>query len=70
MDQDLARQPSPTECDGLLARLDHIEGDVRALRVPLGYTDAYYNLQVHLELVRRRVQDMRQAGDAIVSQDP
>ena len=69
VDQDLARQPSPTECDNLLARLDHIEGDVRALRVPLSYTDAYYDLQVHLELVRRRVQEMRQAGATSASQD-
>jgi hypothetical protein len=35
-----------------------------ALRVPLRYTDAYHNLRLHLELVRRRVQEMRQAGAA------
>jgi TRAP transporter TAXI family solute receptor len=62
VDHGLARHPSSTECDALLARLDHIEEDVRALRVPLSYSDAYYNLQVHLELVRRRVQETRQAG--------
>jgi TRAP transporter TAXI family solute receptor len=70
VDQDLAAQPSPTACDGLLARLHHIEDDVRALRVPLGYTDAYYNLQVHLELVRRRVEEARQAGVPPTSPDP
>jgi len=32
-----------------------------ALRVPLGYADAYYHLRVHLDLVRRRVQEMGQA---------
>jgi len=28
----------------------------------LGYTDAYYHLRVHLDLVRRRVQEMKQAA--------
>ena len=70
VDQDLAAQPLPADCDGLLARLDHIEHDVRALRVPLGYTDAYYNLQVHLELVRRRVEEARQAGTTPAPPDP
>jgi TRAP transporter TAXI family solute receptor len=64
VDQLLPRQPSPTECNALLSRLDHIEDDVHALRVPLRYVDAYYNLQLHLELVRRRVEEMRQAGTA------
>jgi TRAP transporter TAXI family solute receptor len=66
VDQVLARRPAPTECDTLLARLDHIEDDIRALRVPLGYTDAYYNLRLHLELVRRRVEELRQAGAAVL----
>jgi TRAP transporter TAXI family solute receptor len=70
VDHDLIRRTSPRECDELLARLDHIDEDVRALRVPLGYSDAYYNLQVHLELVRRRVQEARRDHAAITPQDP
>jgi hypothetical protein len=70
VDHLLPPRPSPTECDALLARLDRIDEDVRALRVPLGYTDGYYHLQLHLELVRRRVQQMRHAGAAAVPEAP
>jgi hypothetical protein len=30
--------------------------------VPLGYADAHYHLRLHLDLVRRRVQELRQAA--------
>ena len=60
-DQMLARRPSPAECAELLIRLDQIEEDVRSLRVPLGYADAHYHLRLHVDLVRRRVQEMSQA---------
>jgi uncharacterized protein len=60
VDQAFARGPSPAERAELLARLDRIEDDVRALRVPLGHADAHYHLRVHLDLVRRRVQETRQ----------
>lgn len=60
-DQILTQRPSPEECSELLTRLERIEDEIRALRVPLGYADAYYHLRVHLDLVRRRVQEMGQA---------
>jgi TRAP transporter TAXI family solute receptor len=59
-DQVLARRPSPAECAELLTRLDQIEEDVRSLRVPLGYADAHYDLRMHVDLVRRKVQEMSQ----------
>ena len=59
-DQMLARRPSAAECADLLARLEQIEEDVRNLRVPLGYADAHYHLRLHVDLVRRRVQEMSQ----------
>jgi TRAP transporter TAXI family solute receptor len=61
-DQMLARRPSPAECAELLVRLDRIEEVVRSLKVPLGYADAHYHLRMHIDLVRRRVQEMSQAG--------
>ncbi|HEX6209829.1 MAG TPA: TAXI family TRAP transporter solute-binding subunit [Methylomirabilota bacterium] len=64
VDQALTDRPSPAECAELLARLERIEDEVRALRVPLGYADAHYHLRLHLDLVRRRVQERRQAGSA------
>ena len=70
VDQELTGGPSPAQCGALLARLDRIEADVRALRVPLSYSDAYYNLQVHLELVRRHVEETQQAGTAPAAHPP
>jgi TRAP transporter TAXI family solute receptor len=60
-DHALGPRPSPTQCAQLLVRLDQIEDDVRRLRVPLGYADAYYHLRLHVDLLRRRVQEMSQA---------
>ena len=67
VDQVLTRRPSPSECAELLAQLERIEDDVRGLKVPLGYADAHYHLRLHLDLVRRRVQEMAQAGAAVTS---
>lgn len=62
VDQLLTRRPSPSECAELLGQLDRIEDEVRGLRIPLGHADAHYHLRLHLDLVRRRVQEMQQAG--------
>jgi TRAP transporter TAXI family solute receptor len=62
VDQAVAQRPTATECDDLLARLDHIEEAVRALRVPLGHADAHYHLRLHLDLVRAKVKEARAAG--------
>ena len=64
VDHRVARRPPPAECVELLAELDRIEDEVRHLRVPLGYADAHYHLRLHLDLVRRRVQERQQAGSA------
>ena len=60
IDQALANRPSPEECAALLARMDRVEEEVRAIKVPLGYADAHYHLRMHADLVRRRVQEMSQ----------
>jgi TRAP transporter TAXI family solute receptor len=67
VDQMLTRRPSPSECAELLAQLERIEDEVRGLKVPLGYADAHYHLRLHLDLVRRRVQEMKAAGAAVTS---
>jgi TRAP transporter TAXI family solute receptor len=61
VDHRLASRPSTAECAQLLAELDRIEDEVRDLRIPLGYADAHYHLRLHLDLVRRRVQEMGQS---------
>ena len=60
VDRALAHHPNPEQCAALLARMDRIEEDVRNLKLPLGYADAHYHLQMHADLVRRRVQEMSQ----------
>jgi TRAP transporter TAXI family solute receptor len=62
VDLALGRRPPAAECDALLERLQEIEDDVRALRVPLGYADAHYHLRNHVELVRSKVKERRAAA--------
>jgi TRAP transporter TAXI family solute receptor len=69
-DQALTRTLSPSECADLLARLDRIEDQVRNLRVPLGYADSHYHLRLHLDLVRRRVQELAQSTPSPPSPPP
>ena len=61
VDQILAHRPPPAECAELLARLDHVEQEVRGMKVPLGYADAHYHLRMHVDLVRRRVLEQSRA---------
>jgi len=42
----------------LLARYLPFWAATRGLRVPLGYADAHYRLRMHVDLLRRRVQEM------------
>jgi hypothetical protein len=37
------------------AELERIEAELREINVPLSYMQEFYNLRLHLELVRRRV---------------
>jgi len=49
----------------LLARLDAIQSGVDGTRVPLAHADYAYNLKLHIELVRTRLERLRQkAGDS------
>lgn len=41
----------------LLDRLEAIEGRANGLKVPLGFTDQFYVLREHIQLVRRRLKD-------------
>ena len=62
VDLALARRPSASECDELLARLDRIEEAVRTLRLPLTYADAHYHLRLHVDLVRNKAKELRAAA--------
>lgn len=47
----------PAGSDGLalMAEIDRIDAGVRAIKVPLEFSDQHYELRTHIELVRRRL---------------
>jgi TRAP transporter TAXI family solute receptor len=47
-----------------LARLDRVDREVAQLTVPLAYTDELYNLRRDIDLVRRKLNESGQAGEA------
>jgi hypothetical protein len=38
-----------------MAEIDRIDAGVRAIKVPLEFSDQHYELRSHIELVRRRL---------------
>jgi hypothetical protein len=48
----------------LLARYLPFWAATRGLRVPLGYADAHYRLRMHVDLLRRRVEEMALTASA------
>jgi len=59
-----ARMPGPERVRELLARLDAIEEGVGRTRVPLAYSDYAFNLKLHVDLIRTRLQRQAAAHDA------
>ena len=53
--------PAPQRVQELLARLEAIEEGVGRTRVPLLYTDYAYNLKLHIDLVRTKLQRLESA---------
>ncbi len=49
---------------GLLSELAHLEQDVNQVSVPLSFADELYDLQLHLSLVRERLERSRAAAEA------
>lgn len=52
-----ARRYADADHAVLLDRLEAIEGRANGLKVPLGFTDQFYVLREHIQLVRRRLKD-------------
>ena len=51
-----ANAPTPAHVRELLSRLDEIENHVSRTRVPVTYSDYAYNLKVHINMVRARLE--------------
>ncbi len=56
VEQEAAASPSAPRIAALLARLDEIQDGVSRTKVPLTYSDYVYNLKLHIDLVRSRLQ--------------
>ena len=50
-----AIKESPAEREKHLTELAHIDDAVRGIPIPLQYSEQYYNLRAHIELVERRL---------------
>ena len=50
------RDVDPGNTQRYLAELDRIEGEVTRIAVPLSYADELYNLRLHIDMVRRRLE--------------
>ena len=56
LEQDLMQESNPEHASAILERLDEIEQLVSRTSVPTRYADYAYNLRMHIEVVRTRVQ--------------
>lgn len=56
VDAETGKGPPPERVRELLSQLDEIEDHVSRTRVPLTYSDYAYNLKLHIDMVRARLQ--------------
>lgn len=59
--EEKARQCLPEELDALDNQLINIDQELAVLRLPLPYRDYAYTARLHVDLLRRKIQDRRQA---------
>ena len=52
----LDHQPGPEQIAKARAELDHIDRVASRVRVPINYSDQFYDLRGHIDLVRRRLE--------------
>ena len=57
-----ANAPTPARVCELLSRLDEIENHVSRTRVPVTYSDYAYNLKLHINMVRARLERLANNG--------
>jgi len=56
VEREVGEAPTPERARELLARLEAIQEGVSRTRVPLTYSDYAYNLKLHIEMVRARLE--------------
>ncbi|TLS76867.1 TAXI family TRAP transporter solute-binding subunit [Mariprofundus erugo] len=59
IDHALSAELSIEQLHSLVAELEHLEDEVRKIRVPLSYADELYDLRLHLALVQQQIDKAR-----------
>ena len=62
VEREAAQSLAPERVRALLAQLDAIQEGVNRTRVPLSYSDYVYNLKLHIDMVRARLQHLANEG--------
>jgi len=63
------KAPAPARVGELLSQLDEIEDHVSRTRVPVTYSDYAYNLKLHIDMVRTRLERLAAGGESPVTGD-
>ena len=61
IEDELMRHPDLADLDALHDRLSELDEHLAALRLPASYRQVQYEARLHLEFVRKRISDMRDA---------
>ena len=57
IEEGIAQSPTPERVKELENRLDAMEAEVREIKVPLSYADNLYSLRLHIDLIRRTINE-------------
>ncbi|CAD0184186.1 hypothetical protein RUESEDTHA_01064 [Ruegeria sp. THAF57] len=61
---ELANDPSDAELDMMQAHLSELDERLAALRLPAAYRQGQYDARLHVELIQKRIAELRNAGPA------
>lgn len=62
IEQDLGKDPGITELDQMRVQLQDLDDKLAALRLPPAYRQVQYDARLHLELVQKRIAEMKSAA--------
>jgi hypothetical protein len=66
VEQDAMKGSSPEKQAVLAGRIDEIESEVHAMKVPASYGDQFYVLRTHINFVRNKLQSLAKGGRSYV----
>lgn len=60
VDPEIQQIESPEQLDELVEDLDRIEHDVSRINIPLAYTEALYQLRLHIDMLRKKIRQAQE----------